>query len=166
VRRLTIAVLMSLAGSVHVARAVDTTPKPVPVHVITFAMNEETGVVEPTAWRRDRWPDFKCETEEALRAAAEEPEELRVRASTGKIAVRAFDAHHTLIYRGISRVVIWANVETKPERVKRPVFGVIVPEATKLFKLEGWMPATAGTFDVDQIAARFAEAGDARKELR
>ena len=161
----TVAGLLSIAISASVF-AVDTTPKPVPVHVVTMTMDEETGVAQPSNWHRAEWPDFRCVPEEDLRVAVREPELERIRTVTGKIAIRAYDKKHKLICRGISNVIVWTNVETKPEHVKRPVFAVIVPVATKLFKLEGWMPATAGTFDIDQIAARFCEDCDRRKDVR
>ena len=69
----------------------------------------------------------------------------------GKIAVRAYDKKHKLVCRGIPTVVVWMIADANRELVKRPVFGVVVPVATKLFTIEGWI-------DVNQIAARFPDA--------
>jgi hypothetical protein len=154
----TAAGLLSLAISATVFGAVDTTPKPVPVHVITMTMDEETGVAQPSNWHRAEWPDFRCVSEDEFREALRETEQERIRSGMGKIAVRAYDRKHKLICRGISTVVVWRIADENRELVKRPVFGVVVPAATKLFRIEGWMQSTTGTFDIDQIAARFSDA--------
>ena len=150
---------LALAG----AAAAQTQP-PVPVHVMTFRLDDATGVLEPQYWRSADWPNLKYATEEQLNATIAETDEMRFDTGYGDLAVRGIARSGKIVYRGIARVQLWDIQETvdasgKPALsrlpIPNPIFIVTVPQEASLVTFEGWRPASHSSFSLEQIAARF-----------